>query len=145
MARLVSVLVCASLVYLSPLFLNHPLLGARAFADGASHEIAELRSYLAGSQKEISQSPNFRLAQNAVKSPGSGAQAKPRTVSRDDDLLRGPDAKKAIPDSASPRPSEQKKSPAISSTAGAGKEGEGYDAKSADEDHLKLFVENSFR
>lgn len=157
MTRIVSVILYSSFVFVSALFLNHPLvapLGNSTLAGGLtrisqvpssqSQEIAQLKSYLADSKKGISRAFHIRLAQNVAKSLNGGGQAGPQTVSQEDDLLRGPDAKKAISEKVAPRSSEKKKAAPNSSVAGARKEGGGYDVQSADEEHLKLFVENRF-
>ena len=69
-----------------------------------SQENSRLQSYLDERKIEKPQGSNIRVAQNVVKSSSGKKQAELKKVSQDDDLLRGPDAQKAISEKA-PRPS----------------------------------------
>jgi len=146
MMRLVFVILCSSYVLVAP-------LGNSALADEVrrispiqsigSQEISQLQNYLDDRQNAVPRTSNIRMAQKAAKSSSGKKQSELKKVSQDDDLLRGPDAQKAISEK-SPRPSEKKKAAPGSTQTGAKKEGGGYDAQSADAEHLKLFVENKF-
>ena len=110
-------------------------------------DVAELEAYLNENGKPAAQASWIRLAQKAgkseIESANSAKQAASQKSPQEDDLLSGPDFEKAISGSAAKQQSGKAKA-APKTVSRRGKQKEGGNYQSADEDHLRLFVENRY-